>query len=280
MSRPTQIFRKENLMAKLSERAKTKKAKMIIVGDSGSGKTGALLSLVKAGYKLRVLDMDNGLSILEALIKKHCPDKLDAVDAITLRDAFKAGPQGLKANNPKAFVQSMKYLNKWDDESIPSEWGKEDDKIVFVLDTLTHLSNSAYAWADAMNPGAKDKRQTFRAAQEAVENTIAMITSDEFDAHVVVISHIKRDDLKADGTGGGKAYPSAVGRALGPIIGSYFDNLVMARATGTGDKIKRTIRLNSTAEIDLKSTAALKIEGNDLPLETGLADLFKQILEN
>jgi hypothetical protein len=264
-------------MVKLSERTKAKLVKLILVGDSGSGKTGALVSLVQAGYNLRILDMDNGLSILEELIKKHCPDRMDQVDSMTFRDTFKSTSQGLKAVNAKAFVGAMKALNTWDDGTVPAEWG---DKTIFVLDTLTHLSGSAYTWTDSLNPSAKDKRQTYRAAQEAIENVLSMITGDDFNTNVIVISHIKRDEVKADGSGGGKSYPSAVGRALGPIIGSYFDNLIMSRSSGTGDKIKRTIRLTSTAEIDLKSPAALNIEGNDLPLETGLAELFKQIKSN
>ena len=35
--------------------------KLLYLGDSGSGKTGSLVSLLKAGYKIKVLDLDNGV---------------------------------------------------------------------------------------------------------------------------------------------------------------------------------------------------------------------------
>ena len=38
------------------------------MGDSGTGKTEALCSLVLAGYKLRILDLDNGLDIVKSYL--------------------------------------------------------------------------------------------------------------------------------------------------------------------------------------------------------------------
>jgi septum formation inhibitor-activating ATPase MinD len=43
--------------------------KMLNMGDAGSGKTGALASLAKAGQRLVILDFDNGLDILIGLLK-------------------------------------------------------------------------------------------------------------------------------------------------------------------------------------------------------------------
>ena len=62
---------------KLELTATHKITKCILLGDSGTGKTGALASLVKAGYKLRVLDLDNKLAsgILPQVIKRECADK-------------------------------------------------------------------------------------------------------------------------------------------------------------------------------------------------------------
>ena len=57
--------------------------KMIILGDPGSGKTGGLCSLVKAGYKLAIIDFDNGLDSLVQYIKHECPDKIKNVHYVT-----------------------------------------------------------------------------------------------------------------------------------------------------------------------------------------------------
>ena len=44
--------------------------KLLLIGDSKAGKTGSLISLVKAGYKLRILDLDNLLDVLKYFIMK------------------------------------------------------------------------------------------------------------------------------------------------------------------------------------------------------------------
>ncbi len=68
--------------------------KLLLIGDAKSGKTGSLVSLVKAGYKLRILDMDNLLDILKYCIIEQCPDLIDNVECRTLRDVRKASPTG------------------------------------------------------------------------------------------------------------------------------------------------------------------------------------------
>ena len=50
-------------MPNLSKHQSSEFTKLLLMGDSKSGKTGALASLVLAGYKLRILDFDNGLEI-------------------------------------------------------------------------------------------------------------------------------------------------------------------------------------------------------------------------
>ena len=52
-------------MPSLSAHQSNDYVKLLLCGDSGSGKSGALASLVGAGYKLRILDMDNGLDSLK-----------------------------------------------------------------------------------------------------------------------------------------------------------------------------------------------------------------------
>ena len=53
-------------MPKGSEHKSRKYVKLLYLGDSGTGKTGSLVSLVQAGYKLRVIDLDDGLDALTA----------------------------------------------------------------------------------------------------------------------------------------------------------------------------------------------------------------------
>src|SRR5674476_31475 len=244
--------------------------KCILLGDSGTGKTGALASLVKAGYKLRVLDLDNKLAsgILPQVIKRECADKIGNVDYEAVRDKFKASALGpIPDGIPKSFTRALELMDKWTDGTIPAKWGPE---FVFVLDSLTFFSDAAYNWAKSMNPGAKDPRQWFYSAQQAVENTIAMLTAESFDTNLVVIAHVSWQE-RPDGSM--KGYPASVGKALGPTLPAYFDNMILCQ---TGAKQARTIQTVPAALVDLKNLASFTMLPT-LPLETGLATFFETL---
>lgn len=246
--------------------------KAIILGDSGTGKTGSLASLVKAGYKLRILDLDNKLQsgILPQVLKRDAPDKMGNVDYEAVRDKFKGSALGPIADGvPKSFTRSLELMDKWSDGTVPSKWGSE---YIFVLDSLTFFSDAAYNWAKSMNSSAKDPRQWFYAAQQAVEHTIAMLTAESFATNVLVIAHVSWQD-RPDGTM--KGYPATIGKALGPTIPAYFDNMILCQ-TGSGQK--RTIQTVPTALVDLKNSGSINPSMlPTLPLETGLATFFDSL---
>ena len=255
---------------KLELTATHKITKCILLGDSGTGKTGALASLVKAGYKLRVLDLDNKLAsgILPQVIKRECADKIGNVDYEAVRDKFKASALGpIPDGIPKSFTRSLELMDKWTDGTVPAKWGPE---FIFVLDSLTFFSDAAYNWAKSMNPTAKDPRQWFYSAQQAVENTIAMLTAESFDTNLVVIAHVSWQE-RPDGSM--KGYPASVGKALGPTLPAYFDNMLLCQ---TGVKQARTIQTVPTALVDLKNPASFTMPPT-LPLETGLATFFETL---
>lgn len=262
-------------MAKLSEHQSSQFTKMLYIGDSGTGKTGSLTSLVPE-YDLRILDLDNGLDILKAFVKRDHPDRLDSIDFETVRDKYKASnTEGAVVDKARAFVEAAKLLTEWSDGSLPSEWGP---KKCFVLDSGTTLGKAAFAWAQKMNPSAKDPRQWYGSAQAAFENIVAMLTSDDFQCNVIFISHVKYADYENDGMV--KGFPTTIGKALGPHIGKYFNNLVVAEKSGSGTNVKRTIRVVPNDLIDIKTAAPFAFTDRALPLETGLAELFRTLRAN
>jgi hypothetical protein len=256
-------------MPKLEAASPSTIVKVLLIGDAGTGKTGALGSLVRAGYILHVWDFDNKISggILPILINRDCPDKIGSVDYEPLRDKLKSSPLGpLPDGMPTAFTRGLALLDKWSDGAVPAAWG---EKHIVVIDSLTFLSDAAYAWAKAMNPSAKDPRQWFYTAQQVVEGTLAMITAESFKTNVVVIAHVSWQN-RPDGTM--KGYPASVGSALGPTIPAYFENMAQCHIVNG----KRMIQTTPTALIDLKTPAAFKMLAS-LPVETGLADFFKTL---
>lgn len=251
-------------MPTLDQRVASDFIKILYIGDSSSGKTGSLTPLLADGYSLRILDMDNGLTALIQFAKAAGCD-LSKVEYETYRDEYRMTPQGpLTKGAPKAFVKAMEKLTEWAEI--------EDPKSITVLDSLTFLGKSAYAWARGMNPTAKDPRQWFYAAQQAVESVLALITSEAYKQNVIIISHVNYKEVME---GVHKGYPTAVGSALGPTIASYFDVMVLAEASGSGTNVKRRIKTMPTGVIDLKMPNPT-VE-KELPLESGLSDIFKSL---
>lgn len=261
-------------MPTLEERQSDPLVKIMYIGESGTGKTGSLVSLVKAGYKLRILDMDNGLDALVSEIRKQCPDKLSAVSYMTFRDSYKAHLQkGIQlSGRPTAYYDMLKALNEWEDGTNPAEWGSDT---IFVLDSLTAVGRASLNWAESLDPSARDKRQWFFSAQNSIETLLDMLTSANFATNVIVISHVQMVE-RPDGSV--KGYASAVGSALGPKIPKFFNTLVAADRKGAGDKIRRTISTRPTTLLDLKVPDEDHI-GKSLELNTGLAEIFKSLKE-
>lgn len=248
--------------------------KCMLIGNSGTGKTSALLSLVQAGYRVRILDLDSGLDALVQLVLAKAKDKVANVDYETRRDRYKASQSGpVLIGQPKAFTDSLKLLDKWSDESSPAQWGADT---ILVLDSFTAFGRAAFEWAKGMAPSSKDPRQWYFAAQQACEDVIAMLTGDQFATNVIIISHVNYQEFQ-DGTT--KGTPSAIGSALGPKLAKYLNTLLLTESSGTGANVKRIIRTMPTSLIDLKNPISFKLDAT-LPLETGLATIFNELKAN
>lgn len=253
--------------------------KLLLLGDAKSGKTGSLVSLVKAGYKLRILDLDNLLDVLKYYIIEQCPEQLGNVEFRTLRDKRKAGPEGsIIDGQPKAFMNAMKMLDRWkytdgDDEvdlGKPAEWGPE---YILVIDSLSRLCDAAYDFREPLTPkgegGKFDPRMTYGDAQDAVESCLAMLTGDSFKTNVIVVCHGTYLDLP-DGTK--KIFPQGVGKALSPKIPQYFPNYIRYKNLNG----QRSIQTVSDPMIDLANARPSVIKGT-FKIETGLAEIFASL---
>ncbi len=259
-------------MPSLSNHQSNEFTKILLEGDSKSGKTGSLASLVSAGFKLRILDYDNGLDVLKQFVIRDCPDKLGNVEYRTLRDRRKATPAGsVIAGGPRAFPDGLKMLDRWKyddvDLGVPAEWGAG---CILVIDSLTFLSDAAYDFREPLVPrsrdGQYDKRAVYGDAQNAVENVLADLTGEGFRTNVIVISHIKYVE-NPDGTK--KGYPNSVGSALSPLIPRYFNNIFRYKNSGG----KRVIETVSSAMFDLANAKPFTMP-KEVPIDTGLADIF------
>lgn len=260
-------------MPGLDEHVGSEFVKLLFLADSGVGKTGAMTSLVKAGYKLRILDMDNGLNVLKAFVKKECPELIGNVQYEMLRDKVKSSPLGPVPDGvPKAMMKAMDLMNKWSDGSKPQEWGPE---YVFVLDTMTGLGQAAFLWAQAMNSTVKDPRQWYNVAQRMLEQTLGLLTNESFKAHVLINAHVQ---IQEGPDGLPRGYANSIGKALGPLIPTYFNTMILGTQQGSGATVKRSIVTLPTSLLSLKNPVPFSMPAS-MPLETGLATVFETLIK-
>lgn len=263
-------------MPSISEHQSNLYTKLLLLGDAKSGKTTSLESLVNAGYKLRILDMDNLLDGLKDKVMRDCPEMAKNVEYRTLRDKYKTGPLGITIDGTaKAFIDAMKMLDNWKYDDIdygaPKNWGADT---ILVIDSLSRLCDAAYDYHAAMTKPGKsgevDGRAIYGAAQDAVEMVLANLTSKSFETNVIVVCHGVYMDLP-DGTK--KIFPQGVGQKLSPKIPQYFPVYIRYKNVAG----KRVIQIESDVMIDLAMPKLGAFAGKTLPIETGLATIFETL---
>jgi len=229
--------------------------RILEVGFPKSGKTGALASLLDAGYNLRYLDFDRNVHPIQAFA---APDSLKRLSVVECLDAVKIGPNGQMRYDgaPKAVVTALEALSKWpSDGSNASEWG---DKDVLVVDSGSVMAESAMRRNMVLN-SREGKRPLFgdyQAAHDTVTNFL-LLTKSLLKCHFIMITHlflmgpdlsagdIDNDALaeriiekKLEGADNvpWKLAPKTVGRALHDMA-KHFSGVVYVTARGPARKI-------------------------------------------
>lgn len=244
----------------LSELKEKQPIKMLLIGETGAGKSGSLASLVKAGYRLHILDFDNGCQILGNLLT---PEEAKNVEVEVLTDKMKATGLGMIPDGqPKAFMKGLQLLTDWCNKY-------KDKKDIIVLDSFTMFSNAAmrFTLAQAGRVAGPAQIQDWGTAQNYITNVLAMLYSSDVECNVIINAHIKY--LEGEGGGLKIAQVNTLGSSLPPQVGRYFNNMFWAGQVG----MKRVIRTKASPTMALKSAAPGKVK-DEYPLETGMADIF------
>ena len=181
-------------MPSMTEHPSSTLVKAICAADSGSGKSGSLASLVDAGFNVRVLDFDNGLSVLRGFVKKkenlanvhyvdQLTDELKLVGGrigITKAPAFQRAMAALDEGGEKYWGAAIPPLNKW----TPRDW--------LVVDSYSMAGRACLQMV--MHANAKDlghpEIQHYGTAMENLEKWVAMLTSSEVNCNVLLNTHI------------------------------------------------------------------------------------------
>lgn len=275
-------------MPAIDQHQSSKTAKLLLLGDSGSGKTGACIALAAAGYNLRYVDFDNGLAVVRNLSAganaSYPVEVRSRIHYQTFTNKMKNVGGKLVPGKASAWDRAIKAIEHWKelkasgDPAVPPEvvldlgpltsWTDND---VLIIDSLSFAAIAAFNNVLSMNGrlGQRAEQGDWFAAQQMVEGLLAQLYDDEVRCNVIVCAHInyRQGDDKIT-----RGQVESLGKALSPKIGRYFNDTIMMQTVGG----KRSLVTTSTNEVELKSSAPTSIRSR-YPIETGLADYFKAI---
>ena len=269
-------------MSGLKNYHQSRALKLMLIGDSGTGKTGMLASLVKDGYNVRVIDFDNGTEyLMNKLIswQNKGTQLKGTIHYQTVQDKHKPGASGevVADGKPEAYSKAVALLKNWDggeDEQFGSinEWTNKD---ILVIDSLTLMCTSIMRKVLFLNGRTKREWQDYNATLQTALNFLNLITDKSLPCHVIFMTHINY--ISPEGTNIIQGFPASIGKELSIQIPRYFNNIIGASKRGSGNKEEFILHLKSKQAINLKTSIVNVPE--TLPAETGLAEFFRLMLD-
>ena len=195
----------------------------------------------------------------------------------------------------KAWTKVLDLLDNWKEDGV--DYGSVrtwTTKEVLVLDSFSTLAKCAYYFSQSLNGrlGARDEGYDYQrdigAAQAQLTRLLELLYDSSVACNVIVISHItwvdesqgiasRPKEINKDGgfaVSNPDGYPSAIGRALSPQMGKYFNDIYIARSNGAGANVNRTISTVSQDGVLAKNSVYLE---RDYPVTFGLAAIFAAI---
>lgn len=267
-------------MADLNDHQSGKTTKLLLIGDSGSGKTGSLAALASYGYNIRIVDLDNGIDVLANLLKSKTGPYaglggLGRVKFETITDKMKSVGNRLMPDKATVWTRTAELLTNWgpprskDNLGPLTNWTTQD---VLVIDSLTFLAQAALNFNLTLNArlGQRPHQSDWYDGQLYIENLLQMLYDDQIKCNVIVISHITYIDAE---NGVSTGYPTTLGKALSPKVGRYFNSVLQFKTVGQGQNQKKVLLTSTSSNIELKNTNPLAVKPQ-YDIVWGLAEYF------
>lgn len=271
--------------------------RLMIVGYPGTAKTGMIASIANAGYKIRMIDFDGNS---QSLLAYTNPDKLANIDIVYLEDKMRNGERFIETTGiPTAFRAGLDLMDEWkykEPDGTQINLGRSKDwgcDTVVVLDSLTSMGLASFRRQQSLSNKTplNTTEQVWGLAMAQQEAFIEKLTSETNNFHVIVIAHLKivgPKDLRKEDDDITKAikaemqelipnrlFPSALGKALPPVIGGHFPLLIEAANDFKAGKVERVIRTIPRPELDLKVPS--KVSFDKANVSDGLAKIFAEL---
>lgn len=276
-------------MPSLGDHPSTSIIRLLNIGESGSGKTGAMASLVAAGYNLWILDFDNGLDILSSAIRNHYRDDpagltsaLSRVNYELLRDPIAMDRGVPTIRKAEAWKKAGPTLNSWGFDSFTN-------RDVVVIDTLTTASQAAFNESLSLNARLNKRPQEsdYGWMADSVLLFIQLITDDSVQCNVIVNTHVRymhsAEEVSTNSkgvevaSGSMRGLPNAKGQQISKDIGKFFNTVITTKTIGQGPGAKRLISTKPQGVVEVKTSNPFGVKPT-YSVEDGLAPLFADIL--
>lgn len=282
--------------------------KMLFIGESGTGKTGAIASLLDAGYKVRMHDLDNGSDILvgpngvlRGAKSIYKPDSISRLSVLRHTEAMHILAGRMVPRSATVWNKIGDGLTNWAGPDAAhngepcshgsiSTWGED---VVYVLDSLSAAARAGHNFHLQMNGRLAGQATGFvyqkdiGMAQGYVESLLQLLYDSSIKCNVVVLCHVVYIDDKEAPPGlpdkngvlpdpPQKGFPMSVGKAIAERIPTYFNNMLQAKIDGQGPGARQSIYTKTQGKIALKTSAPNSVKLN-YGIEKGLAEVFKDI---
>ena len=251
---------------------------VLLLGESGSGKTYSLRSLIDCGLELFVIQTEPGGTVLADLPKDKyhshyiapAAPSWDAMlaSAKLINTLSMKGLSGLEGINKKEYAQWMEVistLGNFQCERCGQSFGDVstwDSNRALVIDSLSGLNLMAMDLVVGSKP--VKSMADWGIAMDNLGRLVNKLTTDT-QCHFILTAHLEpeRDEV----TGRMQNMPSTLGKKLAPVLPRFFDNTIHTVREGAAFRW-------STA------TDATALKARDLPISEKLTPTFQQIITN
>ena len=219
--------------------------KFLLEGQTGTGKTHAIRTLLDLDLEVFVLATEPGI---HAVLGDTDPDQLhwhyvspkaDGMSEMekraqkilksTYEDLAKEKPNAAAKREFDQFLRMISSCSNFPCDRTGKRYGAVDSWMtdrVFVLDTLTGVSKMAMSLVVGSKPTKSEGE--WGVAMDQVEHFIDLFTCGTM-CHFILNAHLGRE--KDEITGSMKHYPMTLGQKLPPKIPTNFDEVVLAERT-------------------------------------------------
>jgi hypothetical protein len=252
-------------MPKMENHQAQDRVQILLAADSSSGKTSSLATLANAGYKLRILDFDNGLDVLRSHLSD---DGLANVHFKTLRD-------DIEAAKPTAWKEFRKVLKDgWtetdengevvEELGRPRDWGTD---MVLAIDSATFMTSALKHEILALNQDKMTSQLSqpqWGDVSRHMTNLLESLTSHRYGCNMIITATTIAVE---DANGVSKMYPNIGSKPFAQSVSSFFNNVIGIKSMAKGRKL-RTV---SDGRQEYKNTNPRHVPAE---MDPDLAELF------